>query len=59
LFVATPPLEALKLLISMAMTEGIGYQRGKGETGHATGVHIHQKGIFTMHYSISTKKALK
>ena len=31
LFAATPPLEALKLLISMAMTEGICYQNGKEE----------------------------
>ena len=31
LFAATPPLEALKLLIYMAMTEGIGYQKGKEE----------------------------
>ena len=29
LFAATPPLEALKLLIGMAMTEGIGYEKGK------------------------------
>ena len=29
LFAATPPLEALKLIISMAMTEGIGYEKGK------------------------------
>ena len=28
LFAATPPLEALKLLISMAMTEGIGFGKG-------------------------------
>ena len=27
LFAATPPLEALKMLISMAMTEGVGYER--------------------------------
>ena len=33
LFAATPPLEALKLLISMAMTEGIGYEKGREETG--------------------------
>ena len=31
--VATQPLEALKLLISMAMTEGVGYQKGKEEPG--------------------------
>ena len=29
LFAATPPLEALKLLISLAMAEGIGYEMGK------------------------------
>ena len=33
LLAATPPLEALKLLISMAMTEGVGYQKGKDEQG--------------------------
>ena len=33
LFAATPPLEALKLLISMAMTEGIGFQKGREEQG--------------------------
>ena len=33
LFAATPPLEALKLLISMAMPEGIGYQKEKENQG--------------------------
>ena len=33
LFVATPPLEALKILISMAMTEGVGYEKGKEKEG--------------------------
>ena len=33
LFAATPPLEALKMLISMAMTEGVGYERGKETEG--------------------------
>ena len=33
LFAATPPLEALKFLISMAMTEGIGFQKGREEQG--------------------------
>eukprot|EP00974_Lingulodinium_polyedra_P010180 977891-Lingulodinium_polyedra.AAC.1 len=28
LFAATPPLEAKKMLMSMAMTEGIGYEKG-------------------------------
>ena len=31
LFAAAPPLEALTMLLSMAMTEGIGYERGRGE----------------------------
>eukprot|EP00969_Alexandrium_andersonii_P154999 6852857-Alexandrium_andersonii.AAC.1 len=29
LFAATPPVEALKALLSMATTEGIGFERGK------------------------------
>ena len=33
MFAATPPLEAQKLLFSMAVTEGIGYQRGEKENG--------------------------
>ena len=33
LFAATPPLEAFKILISMAMTEGLGFQKGKEEQG--------------------------
>lgn len=32
-FAVAPPLEALKLLFSMAVTEGIGYQRGDREGG--------------------------
>ena len=36
LFAATPPIEALKLLISMAMTEGIGYQRGHEAQGSSS-----------------------
>ena len=32
-FAATPPLEARKLLFSMAMTEGIGRAAGKKEEG--------------------------
>ena len=32
LFAATPPLEAMKLLLSLAITEGVGYKRGN-ETG--------------------------
>ena len=31
LFAATPPLEALNLLMSMAMTEGVGYEKGNKE----------------------------
>ena len=31
IFVATPPLEAQKLLFSMAMTEGVGFKRGERE----------------------------
>ena len=33
IFAATPPLEAQKLLFSMAVTEGIGCQRGEREKG--------------------------
>ena len=33
LLAATPPLEAIKLLLSAAMTEGIGFKRGKEEEG--------------------------
>ena len=33
IFAATPPLEAQKVLFSMAVTEGIGYQRGERECG--------------------------
>lgn len=29
LFAATPPLEALKILFSLAVTEGVGYKEGK------------------------------
>ena len=29
LFAATPPLEALKMLFSLAVTEGVGYERGQ------------------------------
>ena len=33
LFAATPPLEAKKLLMSLAVTEGIGYRRGNKKGG--------------------------
>ena len=33
LFAATPPLEAKKLLMSLAVTEGIGYRAGKKKKG--------------------------
>ena len=33
LFAATPPLEAKKILMLMAVTEGIGYKRGRREQG--------------------------
>ena len=33
LFAATPPLEAKKMLFSLAVTEGIGYQRGRKQEG--------------------------
>ena len=33
LFAATPPLEAKKMLMSMAVTEGVGYKRGDGGGG--------------------------
>ena len=34
LFAATPPLEALKMLLSLAVTEGVGYRKGHRESGH-------------------------
>ena len=34
LFAATPPLEAKKMLMSLAVTEGVGYQCGSKEKGH-------------------------
>ena len=34
LFAATPPLEAKKLLFSMAVTEGYGFKEGRREYGH-------------------------
>ena len=33
LFAATPPLEAMKLLLSLAVTEGIGYKLGNKKGG--------------------------
>ena len=33
IFAATPPLEAQKLLFSMAVTEGVGFKRGEREHG--------------------------
>ena len=33
LFAATPPLEALKILLSLALTEGTGYVKGREEEG--------------------------
>ena len=33
LLAATPPLEAIKMLISFAVTEGIGYNKGKQHLG--------------------------
>ena len=33
LFAATPPLEAKKMLLSLAMTEGIGFEKGKEKQG--------------------------
>ena len=33
LFAATPPLEALKILLSLAVTEGVGYIKGKEKKG--------------------------
>ena len=33
LFAATPPLEAKKMLMSLAVTEGIGYKRGMQSSG--------------------------
>ena len=32
-FAATPPLEAIELLFSLAVTEGIGYQKGNKKKG--------------------------
>ena len=33
IFAATPPIEALNMLLGMAVTEGIGFHRGKEEIG--------------------------
>ena len=33
MFAATPPLEALKILLSLAITEGTGYVKGREEEG--------------------------
>ena len=33
LFAATPPLEALKILLPLALTEGVGYVKGREEEG--------------------------
>ena len=33
LFAATPPLEAKKILMSMVVTEGIGYKKGRKREG--------------------------
>ena len=33
LFAATPPLEAKKILFSLAVTEGVGHPRGKNTQG--------------------------
>ena len=35
LFAATPPLEALNLLFSMAMADGIGFKQGMAHAGRA------------------------
>ena len=39
LFAATPPLEAQKLLFSMAVTESVGFHKGEREHGLKTGFH--------------------
>ena len=39
IFAATPPLEAQKLLFSMAATEGVGYKRGEREKMSGVGYH--------------------
>ena len=36
LFAAMPPLEAKKVLFSLAMTEGVGYERGTESEGDRT-----------------------
>ena len=33
MFAATPPLEALKILLPLALAEGIGYVKGREEEG--------------------------
>ena len=37
MFAAMPPLEAKKLLLSLAVTEGIGCHKGKRQQGSKTG----------------------
>ena len=40
LFAATPPFEASNMRLSLAMTEGIGYEKGKkGRGRNDTGIH--------------------
>ena len=33
LYAATPPLEALKMLLSLAVTEGVGYKKDRPKAG--------------------------
>ena len=39
LFAATPPLETVKMLFSMAVTEGIGFNRGEREKNITCGLN--------------------
>ena len=41
LFAATPPLEAMKLLLSLAVTEGVGFRRGNKKRGKEVRLYRH------------------
>ena len=46
LFAATPPIEALKMLLSAAVTEGNGYKKGEQGTGNENIIYRCTKGVF-------------
>ena len=46
LFAATPPIEALKMLLSAAVTEGKGYRTREQRTRNENIIHRRAKGVF-------------